>query len=192
MDGLEGESIAQQTIRLAWEADKRSQRTGDPRDLGAAPAAWRSAVEAAGPGTVSAADRAQILSQAAGTLLRRYLATRTGTGDLDLASRWLEEAIAATPEHLLYLSNAGVICQEWYAAGGVPAMLDRAVSAFETAAQLAAPDDQDLAQYLNNLGNALVDRFALTRDPGDLAQAVATAGRALDLVRRDHRTTRCT
>jgi hypothetical protein len=61
-------------------------------------------------------------------------------------------------------------------------MLDRAVSAFGTAARLAAPDDPDLPQYLNNLGNALTDRFALTRDPDELAQAVAAAGRAVDLI----------
>jgi tetratricopeptide (TPR) repeat protein len=186
MDRPEKESTAQETIRLAQEADDRSQRTSDPRDLGIAVTAWRTAVEAAGPGAISAADRAEVLSQAAGALLRRYRAMRKGTSDLDLAYRWLEEAIAATPEHsperLFYLSNAGVICQERYTAGGGPAMLDRAVSAFETAARLAAPDDQDLPQYLNNLGNALVDRFALTRYPDDLAKAVTAAGRAVDLV----------
>jgi hypothetical protein len=102
-----------------------------------------------------------------------------------MAYRWLKEAIAATPERalerLLYLSNAGVICQERYTADGGSAMLDRAVSAFNTAARLAAPEDEDLPQYLNNLSNALVDRFALGRDPADLAQAVAAAGRAVDL-----------
>ena len=116
MDRPDREATAHQVIRLAWEADERSQRTGDPRDLGAAVVAWQSAVEAAGPGTVSDTDRAEILSQGAGALLRRHQATRAGTGDLDMAYRWLAEAIAATPEtmpeHLLYLSNAGVICQE--------------------------------------------------------------------------------
>ena len=185
MDRPEREPNAQETIRLAQEADARSQRTGDPRALGAAVAAWQSAIAAADRGTVSAADRAVVLSQAAGALLRRYQATRADAGDLELAHGWLEEAIAATPEHsperLFYLSNAGVICQERYTAGGGPAMLDRAVSAFGTAARLAAPDDPDLPQYLNNLGNALTDRFALTHDPDDLAQAVAAAGRAVDL-----------
>src|SRR5215470_5114317 len=134
MDKPDGEATAHELIRLAWETDERSQRTGDPRDLGAAVAAWQSAVEAAGPSTISDADRAEILSQAAGALLRHHQVTQTGADDLELAYRRLAEAIAATPEHmpehLLYLSNAGVISQEAYAAGGGPAMLNEAVSAF--------------------------------------------------------------
>src|SRR5260370_29038706 len=146
-------------IRLAREAGERSQRTGDIHDLDAAVAAWQAAVDAAGRGEVNVAGRAEILSEAAGALLRRYQVTRSGAGDLAKAGWWVQEAIAATPgdapERLLYLSNAGVICQERYAATGDATMLEQAVTAFESAARLADPDDPDLPQYLSNLSNAL-------------------------------------
>ncbi len=44
----------------------------------------------------------------------------------------------------MYLSNAGVICEERYTAGEGRAMLDHAVDSFESAVQLAARDDPDL------------------------------------------------
>src|SRR5260370_40818939 len=93
--------------------------------------------------------------------------------------------MAAAPgeagERLLYRSNAGVICQERYAATGDATMLEQAVTAFESAARLADPDDPDLPQYLSNLSNALVHQFAAGRDDDDLAHALAAADRAVQV-----------
>lgn len=109
------ETSAREIIRLARKASERSQGTGDIRDLDAAVVVWQAAVDAAGRGEVNAADRAEILSEAAGALLRRYQVTRRDAGDLAKAHRWVQEAMDATPgdapKRLLYLSNAGVICQ---------------------------------------------------------------------------------
>src|SRR5260370_4710510 len=146
-------------IRLAREAGERSQRTGDIHDLDAAVAAWQAAVDAAGRGEVNVAGRAEILSEAAGALLRRYQVTRSGAGDLAKAGWWVQEAIAATPgdapERLLYLSNAGVICQERYAATGDATMLEQAVTHLHSAAHPDSPAYTVPTQHTTNLRPAL-------------------------------------
>ena len=178
----------QELIRLAREAEERAQLTVEPDDLDRAVTAWESAVIATGDAMVDPSERADVLSHASGAVLHRYQATRARREDLGVAQGWLEEAIAITPEdapeRLMYLSNAGVICQERYTAGEGRAMLDRAVDSFESAVRLAAPHDPDLAQYLNKLGNALVDRWAAGADGEDLHRAVAAATRAVGLLPR--------
>ena len=178
----------QELIRLAREAEERAQLTVEPDDLDRAVTAWESAVIATGDAMVDPSERADVLSHASGAVLHRYQATRARREDLGVTQGWLEEAIAITPEdapeRLMYLSNAGVICQERYTAGEGRAMLDRAVDSFESAVRLAAPHDPDLAQYLNKLGNALVDRWAAGADGEDLHRAVAAATRAVGLLPR--------
>src|SRR6266568_2767978 len=110
--------------------------TVEPDDLDRAVTAWESAVIATGDAMVDPSERADVLSHASGAVLHRYQATRARREDLGVAQGWLEEAIAITPEdapeRLMYLSNAGVICQERYTAGEGRAMLDRAVDSFES------------------------------------------------------------
>ncbi len=174
-------------VAAARVADEQAEKSEDPADCSRAVAAWLSVVDLI-PADVAPSTRADLLSAAAGALLRRHRLTAGPAEDLDVARRSLLQAVAAVgqdePERAFYVSNLGVIYQEQHAVHHDPALLDLAVDCFVTAIEMAPEDDLSLPMYLSNLGSALADRYFARQADEDLRRAIAAAQRAVSLTPR--------
>jgi tetratricopeptide (TPR) repeat protein len=178
-------SIVGTDMRAADDAEGSYDRTGDIDALTAAAAAWRRVMT--DPSLVSAYPglRAALLNNGGGVLLRRYWAV--GSRD-DLAGAYevLRTAVALTPPHVPLivgrLCNLGLAIREIYRQNGDRSALERAIGAFEraaeVAAQVAAAQPSAAPAARTNLALGLQDRYLSSGDPDDLARAIGCCEQA--------------
>jgi hypothetical protein len=132
-------------MRAADKAEESYDRTGDINALTAAATAWRRVM--AHPGLASAYPglRAALLNNGGGVLLRRYWAVGRQE-DLSDTLEALRIAVALTPPHshlvVGRLCNLGLAIREVYRQSSDDRALERAIGAFEMAAQVAAAQPQ--------------------------------------------------
>ena len=151
--------------------------TGDARLLEDAISGYQQALAVTGP---SAPARATYLDNLGMALLDRY--ERSGAiDDADESVRLLHLAREATPDGsgalAGVLNNLGVAL--WNRSAHRPEDLPQALAAFEQAVAITQPRSPDIATYLDNLANALSDRYERTDDQADLDQAVQAYERAI-------------
>ena len=144
--------------------------TGDARLLDDAIGGYRQALAATGP---KAPVRATYLDNLGMALLDRY--ERSGAiDDADESVRLLRQAREATPPCSPalagVLNNLGVAL--WSRSAHRPADLPEALAAFEQAVAITPARSPDAPTYLDNLANALSDRYERSGDPADLDKAV--------------------
>jgi tetratricopeptide (TPR) repeat protein len=144
--------------------------TGDARLLDDAIGGYRRALAATGP---KAPVRATYLDNLGMALLDRY--ERSGAiDDADESVRLLRRAREATPPCSPALAgvvnNLGVAL--WSRSAHRPADLPEALAAFEQAVAITPARSPDAATYLDNLANALSDRYEGSGDLADLDKAV--------------------
>ena len=162
-------------MRAADEAEESYDRTGNINALIAAATAWHQVM--AYPGLASAYPglRAALLNNGGGVLLRRYWAVGLQE-DLTGALEALRIAVALTPPHshlvVGRLCNLGLAIREVYRQSSDGPALERAIGAFEMAAQVAAAQPQPAPTALINLALGLQDRYLRRGDLGDLARAI--------------------
>ena len=151
--------------------------TGDARLLNDAISGYRHALAATGP---KAPVRATYLDNLGMALLDRY--ERSGAiDDADESVRLLRLAREATPRRSPafagVLNNLGVAL--WNRSAHRPADLAEALAAFEQAVAMTPARSPDAPTYLDNLANALSDRYERVGDPVDLDEAVHAYERAI-------------
>ena len=144
--------------------------TGDTRLLSDAISGYQHALAATGP---KAPVRATYLDNLGMALLDRY--ERSGAiDDADEAVRLLRLAREATPRCSPalagVLNNLGVAL--WNRSAHRPSDLPEALAAFEQAVAITPARSPDAPTYLDNLANALGDRYERSGDPADLDEAV--------------------
>jgi tetratricopeptide (TPR) repeat protein len=144
--------------------------TGDARLLNDAISGYQHALAATGP---KAPVRATYMDNLGMALLDRY--ERSGAiDDADESVRLLRQAREATPPCSPALAgvvnNLGVAL--WSRSAHRPADLPEALAAFEQAVALTPAGSPDAPTYLDNLANALSDRYEQAGDPADLDKAV--------------------
>lgn len=144
--------------------------TGDARLLDDAISGYQQALAATGP---KAPVRATYLDNLGMALLDRY--ERSGAiDDADESVRLLRRARQATPccspALAGVLNNLGVAL--WSRSAHRPADLPEALAAFEQAVAITPARSPDAPTYLDNLANALSDRYEGSGDPADLDKAV--------------------
>jgi tetratricopeptide (TPR) repeat protein len=151
--------------------------TGDARLLNDAISGYQHALAATGP---KAPVRATYLDNLGMALLDRY--ERSGAiDDADEAVRLLRLAREATPRCSPalagVLNNLGVAL--WSRSAHRPADLPEALAAFGQAVAITPARSPDAPTYLDNLANALSDRYERSGDPADLDEAVHAYERAI-------------
>ena len=151
--------------------------TGDARLLDDAISGYQRALAAIGP---RAPARATCLDNLGMALLDRY--ERSGAiDDADESVRLLRLAREATPDGSTalagVLNNLGLAL--WSRSAHRPADLAAALAAFERAMAITQLSSPDAATYLDNLANALSDRYERAGDPADLDEAVQAYERAI-------------
>ena len=151
--------------------------TGDARLLDDAIGGYRQALAATGP---KAPVRATYLDNLGMALLDRY--ERSGAiDDADESVRLLRQAREATPPCSPALAgvvnNLGVAL--WSRSAHRPADLPEALAAFEQAVAITPARSPDAATYLDNLANALSDRYERSGDLADLDKAVQAYEQAI-------------
>lgn len=107
-------------------------------------------------------------------------------GDLDRAIGRLREALALSSSSPTYLALLGSALRERYVAAGDPSDLTEALDCLRTADRLAQPDHPERGVIHAGLGAALRDRAAWTNRIGDLDEAAAQFGLALDNTPEGH------
>jgi hypothetical protein len=85
-------------VAVARVADEQAEKSEDPADCSRAVAAWLSAVDLM-PTDIAPSTCADLLSAASGALLRRHRLAVGPAEDLDVARRWLLEAIKAVGQN---------------------------------------------------------------------------------------------
>jgi hypothetical protein len=171
------------TAMARWQAGQaRALRdahavTGDARLLDDAIRGYEQALAAVGP---RAPARATYLDNLGMALLDRY--ERSGAiDDADESVRLLRLAREATPDGSIalagVLNNLGVAL--WSRSAHRPPDLDEALAAFAQTVEITELRSPDAATYLDNLANALSDRYERTGDQADLDEAVRAYERAV-------------
>ena len=173
--GQQRHSPRQAGLARAWR-DMHAV-TGDARLLDDAISGYRQALAATGP---QAPARATYLDNLGMALLDRY--ERSGAiDDADESVRLLRQAREATPPCSPalagVLNNLGVAL--WSRSAHRPADLPEALAAFEQAVAITPARSPDAPTYLDNLANALSDRYERSGDPADLDKAMHAYERAI-------------
>ena len=151
--------------------------TGDTQLLDDAISGYQQALADVGP---RAPARATYLDNLGMALLDRY--ERSGAiDDVDESVRLLRLAREATPDGSTSLAgtlnNLGVAL--WSRSAHRPADLADALAVFGQAVAVTPLSSPDAATYLDNLANALSDRYEWAGDPADLGEAVQAYERAI-------------
>lgn len=128
-------------------------------------------------------DRPAILVNRSAVLLDRFLVL----GDRDAlpeSVRLLREANALTLSGIdaaTVRTNLGSALHTMYAAGGDGAVLDEAISAYESAVELAQAHNGDLSRCQSHLGSGLRARYSLLGQRSELDRAIKAHRRAVEL-----------
>lgn len=170
-------AMARWRVGLARTLRDAHAVTGDARLLDDAISGYQQALAAVGP---RAPARAVYLDNLGMALLDRY--ERSGAiDDADESVRLLRLARAATPDGSQalagMLNNLGVAL--WSRSAHRPADLAAALFVFQQAVAVTPERSPDAATYLDNLANALSDRYQQAGDPADLDAAVHAYERAI-------------
>jgi tetratricopeptide (TPR) repeat protein len=124
--------------------------------------------------------------------LLSILVTRCQWGSTDVAEELLAlvdladaRAHHADPAWSALRANAGAACYALAGRTGNPALLDRSAGLIRSALSGLPADSPDTAGYLQNLGRAEILNWALRKDTGTLADAVAHLTQAVALTGED-------
>jgi tetratricopeptide (TPR) repeat protein len=160
--------------QAAWSRFKQS---GQPADLDAAIACFRSAVA-----VVPANDalRAQYIYHLVCTLHLRFQRA-LDRPSLDEAITAAREAVALDPAHVGYHSALSALLQERFRENNSLADLDDAIASSRAAITLRPTQSSDGSASLANLGSALQTRFGLIGSLDDLEDAISLKRTALTL-----------
>ncbi len=170
-------------LRKAKEAEARYLRHGDRAALDEAAAAWQRILSH--PAFPAAPERFQLaaLNDGGSIFLYRYRAMRR-LGDLDLALRYLQQALKLTPPDSpdlpATLNNLGAVLSTRYHCTERLEDLEEAIRIYWQALNSMPSESPGRPLILTSLGLCLRDRYARTRRLEDLEMAIGMHYQALE------------